>query len=63
VCISEDKVRTKDSCWSVGMIYDPIGLPGVSIVGPGVDGVLQMISLPGVDGVLQMVSVQEWTRY
>jgi hypothetical protein len=56
-------VRTKDSCWSVGMIYDPIGLPGVSIVGPGVDGVLQMISEPGVDGVLQMVSVQEWTRY
>jgi hypothetical protein len=21
--MSEDKVRTKDSCWSVGTIYDP----------------------------------------
>jgi hypothetical protein len=34
-------VRTKDSCWSVGTIYDPSELPGVSIVGPGLDGVLQ----------------------
>jgi hypothetical protein len=33
-------VRTKDSCWSVGTIYDPRELPGVSIAGPGVDGVL-----------------------
>jgi hypothetical protein len=23
--MSEDKVHTKDSCWSVGMIYDPRG--------------------------------------
>jgi hypothetical protein len=44
--LSEDKVRTKDSCWSVGIVYDPIELPGVSIVGPGVDGVLQMVSEP-----------------
>jgi hypothetical protein len=34
-------VRTKDSCWSVGMVYDPRGLPEVSIIGPGVDEVLQ----------------------
>jgi hypothetical protein len=27
--MSEDKVRTKDSCWSVGTIYDPKELPGV----------------------------------
>jgi hypothetical protein len=33
--MSEDKVRTKDSCWSVGTIYDPRELPGVSTVGPG----------------------------
>jgi hypothetical protein len=33
-------VRTKDSCWSVGTIYDPKELPGVSTVGSGVDGVL-----------------------
>jgi hypothetical protein len=39
--MSEDKVCTKDSCWSVGMIYDPRGLPGVSTAGTGVDGVLQ----------------------
>jgi hypothetical protein len=29
-------VCTKDSCWSVGMIYDPRELPGVSTVGPGI---------------------------
>jgi hypothetical protein len=39
--MSEDKVRTKDSCWSVGTIYDPRELPGVSTDGPGLDGVLQ----------------------
>ena len=27
-------MRTKDSCWSVGMIYDPRELPGVSTTGP-----------------------------
>jgi hypothetical protein len=26
-------VRTKDSCWSMGTIYDPRELPGVSTVG------------------------------
>jgi hypothetical protein len=29
-------VRTKDSCWSVGIIYDPRELPGVSTTGPGI---------------------------
>jgi hypothetical protein len=29
-------VRTKDLCWSMGTIYDPCELPGVSIVGPGI---------------------------
>jgi hypothetical protein len=38
--MSEDKVRTKDSCWSVGTIYDPRELSGVSTTDPGVDGVL-----------------------
>jgi hypothetical protein len=38
ICMSDDKVRTKDTCWSVGTIYDPKELPGVSIIGPGVDG-------------------------
>jgi hypothetical protein len=28
-------VHTKDSCWSVGTIYDPSELPGVSTAGPG----------------------------
>jgi hypothetical protein len=36
VHMSEDKVRTKDSCWSVGTIYDPIELSGVSTAGPGI---------------------------
>jgi hypothetical protein len=39
--MSEDKVCTKDSCWFVEIMYDPRELPGVSTVGPGVDGVLQ----------------------
>jgi hypothetical protein len=29
-------VRTKDSCWSVGTIYDPRELPGVSTASPGI---------------------------
>jgi hypothetical protein len=37
-------VCTKDSCWSVGMIYDPRELTGVSTVSLGVDGVLQVVS-------------------
>jgi hypothetical protein len=27
-------VRTKDPCWSMGTIYDPRVLPGVSTTGP-----------------------------
>jgi hypothetical protein len=46
VCMSEDKVRTKDSCWSMGMIYDPRGLPGVSTAGLGVVRVLKMVLEP-----------------
>jgi hypothetical protein len=34
--MSEDKVRTKDSCWSMGTIYNPRELPGVSTAGPGI---------------------------
>jgi hypothetical protein len=34
--MSEDKVRTKYSCWSVRTIYDPRELPGVSTAGPGI---------------------------
>jgi hypothetical protein len=41
---SEDKVRTKNLSWSVGMIYGPSVLPRVSTDGLGVDGVLQMVS-------------------
>jgi hypothetical protein len=33
---SEDKVRTKDSCWSMGTIYDPSELLGVSTTGTGI---------------------------
>jgi hypothetical protein len=32
----EDKVRIKGPCWSVGTIYDPRELPGVSTAGPGI---------------------------
>jgi hypothetical protein len=30
------------------MVYDPRGLPGVSIIGFGADGVLQMVSDPAL---------------
>jgi hypothetical protein len=46
VRISEDKVHTKDSCWSVRMIYGPKGLSGVSTTDLGVDVVLQMVLEP-----------------
>jgi hypothetical protein len=40
--MSEDKVRTKVSCWSVGTIYDLRELPGVSTAGPGIgQGVIE----------------------
>jgi hypothetical protein len=39
-------VRTKDSCYSVGTIYDPRELPGLSTAGLGVAGVLQLVSEP-----------------
>jgi hypothetical protein len=32
--MSEDKLRTKDPCWSVGTIYDTRELPGVSTADP-----------------------------
>jgi hypothetical protein len=34
VHMSKDSVRTKDPCWSVGTIYDPRELLGVSTAGP-----------------------------
>jgi hypothetical protein len=37
----EAKVCTKGSCWFVGMIYGPRGLPELSTVGLRADGVLQ----------------------
>jgi hypothetical protein len=44
VRMSEDKVYTKDSCWSVGIIYDLRRLLGVSSVDPEADDELQMVS-------------------
>jgi hypothetical protein len=35
--MSEDKVHTKDSCWSVVTIYDLRELPGVSTTGPEIE--------------------------
>jgi hypothetical protein len=39
-------MRTKDSCWYVGILYGPRELTGVSIVGPRVNRVLQVVSEP-----------------
>jgi hypothetical protein len=36
----------KDSCWYVRMVCGLKGLPEVSIVSPGVDGVLPMVPEP-----------------
>jgi hypothetical protein len=38
--MSKEKGYTKDSCWSVGTIYDPRELPDVSTLVQGLDGVL-----------------------
>jgi hypothetical protein len=46
VRMSEDKVCTKDPCWSVGTIYYPRELLGISTAGPGLDGVLQVVLEP-----------------
>jgi hypothetical protein len=34
--VSDDKVRTKDSCWSMETIYDPSELPVLSTTDPGI---------------------------
>jgi hypothetical protein len=41
--MSEEKVHTKDSFWSVGTIYDPRELPGVSTASLRVDEVLREV--------------------
>jgi hypothetical protein len=46
--MSEDKVRTKDSCWFVGTIYDPRELPGVSTAGPGIGRGVTMMHSVGI---------------
>jgi hypothetical protein len=38
-------VHTKDSCWSVGMVYDPRGLSEVSTIGLGLDGMLHIFHI------------------
>jgi hypothetical protein len=38
-------VRTKDSCWSVGTIYDPRELPGVSTADPGIGRGVTAVSM------------------
>jgi hypothetical protein len=46
--MSEDKLRTKDPCLSMGTIYDTRELPGVSTTDQGEDRVLQMVSEPAL---------------
>jgi hypothetical protein len=40
------KLCRKEYDWSMGLVYDPRGLSGVTTVRPGVTGVLQMVSEP-----------------
>jgi hypothetical protein len=58
--MSEDKIRTEDSCWSVGTIYDPRELPRVSIVDPGLDGVLQIEMATGPRFPAGKSSIRGW---
>jgi hypothetical protein len=46
------KLHRKDYDWSVGLVYDPRKLPEVTTARPGVDGVLQYISL--IAGIHEM---------
>jgi hypothetical protein len=39
-------VHRKDYGWSMGLVYDPKELPGVTTARRGVTGVLQMVSEP-----------------
>jgi hypothetical protein len=67
-------VHAKDSCWSVGTIYDPRELPGVSTAGPGIgQGVTSGIEADprgfmgvcglGGSGIWRMVHVGlEWSH-
>jgi hypothetical protein len=50
VRMSEGKVRTKNSCWSVGTIYDSSKLPEVSTINPRLDMVLHTIKPRRHDG-------------
>jgi hypothetical protein len=43
-------VRTKDSCWSVGTIYDPRELPGVSTAGPRIGRGVTSAKVEGIGG-------------
>jgi hypothetical protein len=67
-------VRTKDPCWSVGTIYDPRELPGVSTAGPEIgrgvtsgiranpQGFTDVCGLGG-SGIWRMVHVvPEWSH-
>jgi hypothetical protein len=44
------KVRRKDWCWSVGLVYDLRELAGVTIVWPRVTGVLHRPTIGGLSG-------------
>jgi hypothetical protein len=58
--MSEDKVRTKDLCWSMEIVYNPRGLPRVSTVNLGVDRVLHIIKISRLRSSL--LTVQYVTR-
>jgi hypothetical protein len=57
--MSEDKVRTKDSCWFVGTIYDPSELPGVSTAGPGIGRGVTLLQKLGRPVVVQGAAPEE----
>jgi hypothetical protein len=64
--MSEDKVHTKDSCWSVGTIYDPRELLEVSTAGLGIGwGVTMSHSIPSgmnsrLSNLITVPSLKGW---
>jgi hypothetical protein len=60
--MSENKVCTKDLCWSMGMIYDLRELSGVSTAGPEIDGVLHCSNSKRLSSLYGIVLVPEPIR-
>jgi hypothetical protein len=53
-------VHRKDQGWSMGLVYDPMKLPGVTTARPGIAGVLQ---LPASSLMPPLPTMASWWHY